>query len=131
MGTKEVPSERGLLDKLGVGPGHRVSVLRVDAPGFLDELRARGADVSRRRRKASDLIFLGAWDGSDLSRIGDLEPYLERDGAVWVVYPRGRPEIREVDVIRAGVSQGLVDNKVVRFSDTHTALRFVIPKARR
>ena len=58
-------------------------------------------------------------------------PYLQRDGAVWVVYPKGRPEISEVDVIRAGVEQGLVDNKVVRFSDTHTALRFVIPKARR
>jgi hypothetical protein len=36
-----------------------------------------------------------------------------------------------VDVIRAGVGVGLVDNKVGRFFDTHSALRFVIPKARR
>lgn len=76
-------------------------------------------------------MFLAVDDVAGLAAIGSLEPYLQRDGAVWVVYPKGRPEIREVEVIRAGVDQGLVDNKVVRFSDTHTGLRFVIPVARR
>jgi hypothetical protein len=47
------------------------------------------------------------------------------------VFPKGRKDLREVDVIETGVDAGLVDNKVVRFSDTHTALRFVIPVARR
>jgi hypothetical protein len=36
-----------------------------------------------------------------------------------------------MDVIAAGKAADLVDNKVCRFSDTHTALRFVIPLARR
>lgn len=31
----------------------------------------------------------------------------------------------------AGKEAGLVDIKVVRFSETHTALKFVIPLARR
>jgi hypothetical protein len=48
-----------------------------------------------------------------------------------VVYPRGCKEIRENDVMAAGKSAGLTDNKVARFSDTHTALRFVIPLAKR
>jgi hypothetical protein len=103
--------------------------LRDDA--FLGDLRARGADVSMRRRRESDLMFLAVDDAAGLGAIGALEPYLRRDGAVWVVYPKGRPEIQEVEVIRTGVAQGLVDNKVVRFSDTHTGLRFVIPRARR
>ncbi|MGA8767000.1 MAG: hypothetical protein WB559_08275 [Candidatus Acidiferrales bacterium] len=44
---------------------------------------------------------------------------------------KGQKHIREADVIAAGKSVGLTDNKVCRFSDTHTALRFVIPLARR
>ena len=45
--------------------------------------------------------------------------------------PQGGRDLREAEVIRAGVEAGLVDNKVVRFSDTHSALRFVIPRSRR
>jgi hypothetical protein len=123
---------RDRLDKLGVRPGFRVSVLRLDDQGFLTELAERGADIARgRRRKGSDVIFLGVEASTDLPALGTLEPYLERNGAVWVVYPKGRQVLKEVDVIQAGLRVGLVDNKVVRFSDTHTALRFVIPKARR
>jgi hypothetical protein len=119
------------MEKLGVRPGHRISVLGLADPGLLAELRAQGADVATRRRHGSNLILFGASHARDLSRIGALEPYLARDGGIWVVYPRGTREVREVDVIAAGVAQGLVDNKVVRFSETHTALRFVIPRARR
>jgi len=36
-----------------------------------------------------------------------------------------------VHVIAAAKEAGLVDVKVVRFSDTHTALKLVIPVARR
>jgi hypothetical protein len=51
---------RPLLDKLGVKPGARVSVVGVETTGFLDELSARGADVSARRtRKGTDLVFVG------------------------------------------------------------------------
>ena len=67
----------------------------------------------------------------DLAKIGRLEPSMARNGAAWIVFPKGRKDLRETDVIEAGVASGLVDNKVVRFSDTHTALRFVIPLARR
>lgn len=128
---RDEPSPKPLLEKLGVRPGHRVSVLRAGDEAFVAELRGSGADVSTRRRRRTDLVFLGVEDVGGLAAIGPLEPYLERNGAVWVVFPKGRPEIRDVEVIRAGGSQGLVDNKVVRFSDTHTALRFVIPLARR
>jgi hypothetical protein len=125
------PSTKPLLDKLGVAPGQRVSVLRIGDDAFVAELRERGADVSLRRRPRTDQVFLGADDLAGLDAIAPLEPYLERNGAVWVVYPKGRKEIPETEVIRSGVAQGFVDNKVVRFSDTHTALRFVIPRNRR
>jgi hypothetical protein len=124
-------SAKSLIEKLGVKPGARISVLGVGDAGFLCDLEAAAADVSRRRRTSSDLVFLAVEHVDDLVRLGGLEPYLERNGGVWVVFPKGRKDLRDVDVIGAGVGAGLVDNKVVRFSDTHTALRFVIPVARR
>jgi hypothetical protein len=50
---------------------------------------------------------------------------------LWIVYPKGRQEIKEQHVLDAGKQVGLVDVKVVSFSATHTALKFVRPKAKR
>jgi 3-polyprenyl-4-hydroxybenzoate decarboxylase len=124
-------SDRSRLDKLGVKPGSVVSVLGVRDEDFLDELERREADVSLRLRKGSDLLFLLAEDPDALSRLTRLERSMKRGGAIWVVSPRGRPEIRDVVVIEAAKQVGLVDTKVVRFSETHTALKLVIPVARR
>ena len=44
---------------------------------------------------------------------------------------KGRKDLTEGDVRAAGKAAGLVDVKVVRFSDTHTAEKFVIPVADR
>jgi hypothetical protein len=119
------------MEKLGVKPGARVSLLGLDDDGFMSDLVLAGADVSRRRRKDSDLLFVRIESRADLGRLETLEPFMARNGASWAVFPKGRKDLREVEVIGAGVDAGLVDNKVVRFSDTHTALRFVIPLARR
>lgn len=127
----EYVSTRTLFEKLGVKPGARVSVLGIRDAAFDSGLEQAGADVSRRRRRDSDLIFLAVEDRRDLLRLGQMESSMARNGAVWAVFPRGRKDLRDVDVIQTGVGAGLVDNKVVRFSDTHTALRFVIPLSRR
>jgi hypothetical protein len=125
-------SHRTLIEKLGIKVGHRVSVLGVGDESFLEMLRSAGADLSvGRRRKRSDHLFLAVESMKDLARIGGLEPSMARNGAAWVVFPKGRKDLRDAEVIASGVASGLVDNKVVRFSDTHTALRFVIPVARR
>jgi hypothetical protein len=51
--------------------------------------------------------------------------------ALWIVYPKGQKQITENDVLAAGRKSGLKDVKVVGFSATHTALKFVIPLAER
>jgi hypothetical protein len=56
---------------------------------------------------------------------------LKPNGALWIVRPKGRPEISERAVMAAGKAAGLVDVKVVSFSATHTAEKFVIPLAKR
>jgi hypothetical protein len=50
---------------------------------------------------------------------------------LWVVYAKGRKEMSELDVLNAGRKAGLKDVKVVGFSATHTALKFVIPVEKR
>ena len=57
-----------------------------------------------------------------------LKASLRPDGAIWVVSLKGKvARLKDVDVIAAAKAAGLVDNKVVGFSDTHTSLRLVIP----
>jgi hypothetical protein len=124
-------SGRSRMDKLGVKPGAVVGVLGVTDGDFLDELKVRDAEVSLRPRKESDLLFLLAEDREALSKLSRLEASMKRNGAIWVISPRGRPEIGDVVVIEAAKQVGLVDTKVVRFSETHTALKLVIPLARR
>lgn len=125
-------SHRSLLDKLGAKPGQRICVLGVEDTAFLRDLAARVSDCALEVRGAGvDLIFLAAEDLKTLARLNSLAGSIQKNGAIWIVYPKGQKHIREADVIAAGKSAGLTDNKVCRFSVTHTALRFVIPLARR
>ena len=119
------------LDKLGVKPAHVVLALGELDPAFVRELEARAARVSSRATGEADLIFYAAATRAALANLARLERHLKRDGAIWVVRPKGGSAIAEADVMSAGKAAGLVDVKVVRFSDTHTAEKFVIPVARR
>jgi hypothetical protein len=77
-------------------------------------------------------VFLEADSLEELLRIAELRRALVPNGAIWVVSRKGKARtIREVDVIEAGKAARLVDNKVCAFSPTHTAIRLVIPVARR
>jgi hypothetical protein len=125
-------SHRLLIDKLGVKPGQRIAVLGVEGAEFLVELGARVPEYSRGKRVAgADLIFFSAEAVADLGQLSSLGRSMQKNGAIWVVYPKGQKHIREIDVINAGKSAGLTDNKVCSFSATHTALRFCIPVAKR
>ena len=120
------------LQKIGVKPDWRVAALNVDDQGFLAELEGAIAFLSIGRTvKNCDAVFFGASAASQLSRLPALKRSLKPNGALWVVRPKGQPEISEAAVMQAGKAAGLVDVKVVGFSVTHTAEKFVIPvKAR-
>lgn len=118
--------------KLGVKPGLRISAIGIEEGSFLDDLNSAAAEFSPARAlKNSDLIFFRAEEAAALARLAKLVPSLASAGALWIVYPKGKREIKESQVMAAGKAAGLVDVKVVRFSDTHTALKFVRPKRQR
>jgi len=121
-----------LLDKLGVKPSMNISLLRLSDKTFLADLRSRTSRISTTKPAPnSDLIFLLADSKAALTRLKTLRASLQPAGALWVVYPKGRPHITQADVMAAAKSAGLVDVKVCRFSSSHTALKLVIPLVRR
>jgi hypothetical protein len=119
-------------EKLGIKRELTISTIAMRDDDFLKDLQATARKFSDRRAlKDSDLIFLGAEKAAELSRVSKVAPSLSNAGALWIVYPKGQQEIREQQVFDAGKQAGLVDVKVVRFSETQTALKFVRPKKTR
>ena len=112
----------GRLDKLGVKPGVTVCLEGEFEAMFTREVAGRAAGLAE-----SDLIFLAAREKSALLKAAGLAKRMRRGAALWIVYPKGRADIREIDVINAGRGAGLKDVKVVRFSEKETALKFVAP----
>lgn len=130
--ARDTGSTRPLLDKLGVKPGQRISIVGDPGDDFIRSLRERGADVFvGRPRKDSDVIFYRADERKHLRRLAALVKSLQKAGALWVLRPKGVKQITERDVYEAGKEAGLVDTKVVSFSEVLTAEKFVIPLARR
>jgi len=116
------------FDKLGVKKEWRVSALGANDKTFLAELEGAVAELSvGRPLKDSDAIFFGATKEAELARLAKLKVSLTPNGALWIIRPKARPEISERAVMAAGKAAGLVDVKVVSFSPTHTAEKFVIP----
>jgi hypothetical protein len=99
---------------------------------FLNELKKGKADVLEAGDKTpAELTFLEVPDARALPAIAKYATKIKGAEALWVVYPKGKKEVTENDVISAGRKSGLKDVKVVGFSATHTALKFVLPVAKR
>jgi hypothetical protein len=131
-----------LLDKLGVKAGQRVATIGLTDLDLLPMLQATttvtehppvagGAPMSELAGGELDLVFVQVDGRDDLSSLAALREWIVQNGAVWVLHPKGRADLKDTDVMAAGKAAGLVDNKVARVSDTLSALRFVIPKADR
>lgn len=108
------------LDKLGVKKGTRLHWIGAPDAGFRREAEDGGAAFVRSN---PDITLVCASNARELAEIERLPP-----GPIWVVYPKGKTELREIDVLNAGRAAGLVDIKVASFSVTHTALKFVAGK---
>jgi len=121
------------LDKLGIKPGMSVLAVGSLEPSFAAEVEGRGARISKRAspRTPADMVFFAADDCAALDRLVELRKMIVPAGALWVVRPKGQKAITESDTMSAGKRAGLVDVKVVSFSETHTAEKFVIPVAKR
>jgi hypothetical protein len=130
--AERIRNPKSVLEKMGIKPESLVSVIGIDDKWFLDDLRTR-VDEPRVGRVArnSDVIIVAINKARDLAAFTRLQVSLKANGALWAVRPKGTPEVSESTVMNAARAAGLVDVKVVRFSNTHTAEKFVRPKLSR
>lgn len=127
-----ITSPPSRLEKLGIKPRMAVAATGTIHEDLLEEIRSQGVRATRKPRAGeTDILFYGVERRAALDRLPALKPALKANGALWVIRPKGSPAISESDVMTAGKLAGLVDVKVVSFSVTHTAEKFVIPKRAR
>ncbi len=125
-------SKRSRLDKLGIKPGMSVALVGLDDPAFRRELATRTDAVAEGRpRKDTEMILFAVDSPAPLQKLATLQRSIRRDGAIWVVWPKGQAHIKEDMIRAAAIAQGLVDIKVIAFSETLSGLKLVIPVARR
>ncbi|HXJ07362.1 MAG TPA: hypothetical protein VNH65_19845 [Candidatus Acidoferrum sp.] len=120
------------IEKLGVKAGARVSMVGNFEAELFEELKDLETIVTKGKVAAgSDAIFYAADSWKELSQVAKMARSVKGAAALWIVYPKGKKSITENDVITAGRKTGLKDVKVVGFSSTRTALKFVIPHDKR
>ncbi len=123
---------RDKILKLGVKPGAKVSLFGSFALDFFMEIGGLTKSVSKGKVAAdSEWIFFAANSEGELGALPKISKSMKGAAALWIVYPKGQKHITENDVLAAGRNAGLKDVKVVGFSLTHTALKFVIPLSER
>jgi hypothetical protein len=123
---------RTLSDKLGVKRGMRVAILGIEDESIRSQLLTSGAELVEGRVPAgTPMVILRVASAKELSAIAKHASAIARDGALWVVHPRGDPAVADTVIFAAASAAGLTYTKVVRFSETDTAEKLVIPRAAR
>src|SRR5690348_5964122 len=122
--ARDIANPKTLADKLGVRPGQRVRLVGGADP----ELVGAGTPADSGE---ADVAFLLLNRPADLAQIADLREQIARDGAIWVIRPKGREDLTEGMVLSAGRDAGMHDVKTARVSAALTGLKFVIPVADR
>ena len=128
--AKRITNPPSRIAKLGIKPAMRVLFMNFEDEDLRTEIETAGARITRTARGA-DAVFLGAKTVKDLERLAAVSSMLQPAGAVWVIRRKGDAEVSERASMAAGKQAGLVDVKVVSFSETHTAEKYVIPVGRR
>ena len=126
-------SPKGLLDKLDLRPSHKVAVLGGADAAFRKGLGARVHSLTvGRAPKGANVVFIWAESRTTLKKLAPLSRTIARDGAIWVIHPKGSAsKVKDTDIFAEARKAGLTATKVARFSDTHTAEKLVVPVAKR
>jgi hypothetical protein len=129
--AEKIRNPKTVLDKLGIKAGTRIALDGFGDDPFASELTAKGAEPVSDLSDAEH-VFWRIATGNDLARFAHFRAALADTAALWIVAPKGASSpVKDHEIIVAGRAAGLTDAKVVGFSATHTALKFVVPVASR
>jgi len=129
---QKIANPKSVMEKLGVKAGEKVAVFGKLDVDLLKRLKKQKSAIAKAKiADGTSWIFLGAETREELGKIKKIGARMKGSAALWVVYPKGQKSITELGVIGAGRNSGLKDVKVVGFSATHTALKFMMPIEKR
>jgi hypothetical protein len=130
--AEKIRSPRTLADKLGVTRGMQIAVIDVEDRTILDDLTAKGAElVVGSVPQDVAMVLFRVVRPSQLAALGAMTSRIARNGAIWVVHPRGDATVADTIIFAAARDAGLTYTKVVRFSESDTAEKLVIPRSAR
>jgi hypothetical protein len=120
-----------LVKKIGIKPGHRLSVLNPPR-GFDKELAPLPDGVLHADRAPLDVAILFVDKQAALKKhLGKVAGKLAPAGMLWIAWPKMSSgvatDLKEDLVREIGLAGGLVDIKVCAVNDTWSGLKFVIP----
>lgn len=126
-----------LPQKIGIKPGHRISLL--NAPADLSSLLAgniEGVQAVGPSAKSADVILIFEKSRTKLeAQLSKLISRIAPDGMLWVAWPKKasgvETDITENLVRDTALPLGLVDVKVCAIDDTWSGLKLVIRKENR
>lgn len=125
-----IENPRSRVEKLGVKAGMTVCVLGDAGRDAVGEVEAvSGSKVSRRLVKSADVVLLVVREVAELETLATVKGSLAESGAVWVLWPKGRKDLRHEEVVAAAKRSGLVQTKSVGFSEELSGLRLVRQKS--
>jgi hypothetical protein len=120
---------RTLVDKLGAKAGMHVALVGLGDDAVREQLGARGVVlVEGKVPRGTAMVLLRVTRPAELAPLPKIAAMIARDGAIWVVHPRGEPAVADTVIFAAARAAGLTYTKVVRFSETDTAEKLVIPR---
>jgi hypothetical protein len=130
-------SGKSVAQKLGLKPGFCIFV--DGAPRRYQEIVGGlpdGAKILLRLKAPLDMAHLFATRADGIvEKLASCRGAIAPDGAIWVSWPKKSSgiaaDLSDVVVRDAGLRLGLVDVKVCAIDETWSALKFVIPKAKR
>ena len=123
-----ITNPKSRTQKLGVKAGHRTCILGPAEDGIADELAlAAGTKPARRLGTTHDLVLFFTTEPADLKTLSRIEPALAPRGCVWVLWPKGRKDLRHEEVVAAAKAARLVQTKSIGFSERFSGLRLTRP----
>ena len=130
--AEKILHPKSRAEKLGVKGGMQVAMIGAFDIDFQKELRALTKNVSDGKiTDGAELLFVALESAKDLNVVAEVAKSVKGSTSLWLIYPKGKKEITENDILGAGRKAGLKDVKVVGFSATCTALKFVLPLDKR
>jgi hypothetical protein len=127
--AKSIAKPKSVLERLGVKSGQTAVLLGEYPHEFEDELRKKGLITTNRpTRSLPELVFLFLTSSKQLTRL----PPISDTGVLWMVRGKGKTApITEAQSRAAALAAGLVDVKVLAFSPTHSAEKYIVPVPKR